>query len=96
MRKGLVYGIAGLLAAGDVVTSLAKSVGQGVQQASEAAVQEARKAVAQPRVEEPQEEEKTPVKNTEKAAKPASATRRKTEPKKTQDKAPAGAGRQSA
>ena len=36
-RKGLVYGMAGVLAAGDVVTSFARSVGQGVHQASEAA-----------------------------------------------------------
>ena len=37
MRKGLVYGMAGMLAAGDVVTSFARSVGHGVQQAGEAA-----------------------------------------------------------
>lgn len=35
MRKGLVYGMAGVLAAGDVVTSFARSIGQGVQQAGE-------------------------------------------------------------
>lgn len=35
MRKGLVYGMAGVLAAGDMVTSFAHSVGQGVQQAGE-------------------------------------------------------------
>ena len=34
MRKGLVYGMAGVLAAGDAVTSFAHSVGQGVRQAS--------------------------------------------------------------
>ncbi|HEX7737494.1 MAG TPA: hypothetical protein VF458_21780 [Ktedonobacteraceae bacterium] len=96
MRKGLVYGIAGVLAAGEVVTSLAKSVGQGVQQASDAAVQEARKTVAQERVEEKREEEKTPVESSEKAVKPAPATRRKTATKTTQAKTPAGAGRQSA
>lgn len=34
MRKGLVYGMAGVLVASDTVTSFAKSVGQGVQHAS--------------------------------------------------------------
>lgn len=33
IRKGAVYGMAGVLAAGDMVTSFARSVGQGVQQA---------------------------------------------------------------
>jgi hypothetical protein len=37
VRKGLVYGTAGVLIAGDAVTSLARNVGQGVQQASSAA-----------------------------------------------------------
>ncbi|GLV60780.1 hypothetical protein KDH_75990 [Dictyobacter sp. S3.2.2.5] len=32
MRKGLVYGIAGVLTAGDVVTSFARSMRQGVEQ----------------------------------------------------------------
>jgi len=36
MRKGLVYGMAGMLAAGDIVTSFTRSVGQGVQQAGQA------------------------------------------------------------
>jgi hypothetical protein len=40
MRKGLVYGMAGVLSIGDVVTAFARSVSQGVQQASEAATQE--------------------------------------------------------
>lgn len=34
IRKGLVYGMAGVLTAGDTLTSFAKSVGQGMQQAS--------------------------------------------------------------
>ncbi|GHO85806.1 hypothetical protein [Dictyobacter formicarum] len=32
MRKGLVYGMAGILTAGDVVTTFARSVRQGVRQ----------------------------------------------------------------
>jgi hypothetical protein len=35
-RKGLVYGMAGILAAGDAVNTFAHSVGQGIQQASHA------------------------------------------------------------
>lgn len=35
MRKGLVYGMAGMLAAGDVLVSFGKSVGQGMQRAGE-------------------------------------------------------------
>lgn len=38
IRKGVVYGMAGVLAAGDMVTSFARSVGQGVQQAGSTAV----------------------------------------------------------
>lgn len=44
VRKGLVYGIAGVLTAGDTVTSFAKSVGQGVQQASEGRERSAQEA----------------------------------------------------
>ncbi len=33
IRQGAVYGMAGLLVAGDTVTSLARSFGQGVRQA---------------------------------------------------------------
>ncbi|MEO7018530.1 MAG: hypothetical protein ABI234_00070 [Ktedonobacteraceae bacterium] len=32
IRKGLVYGMAGILTAGETLTSLAKSVGQGMHQ----------------------------------------------------------------
>ncbi len=34
IRKGLVYGMAGVLTAGDTLATFAKSVGQGMQQAS--------------------------------------------------------------
>ena len=33
MRKGLVYGMAGILTAGDVVTTFARSIRQGAEQA---------------------------------------------------------------
>ncbi len=89
MRKGLVYGMAGILAAGDVVTSFAKSVSQGVQQAGEAAVQEARKTVSQVG-----EGEKEAEANA--AGEPVSAARRKTTTKTESTKATAGAGGRSA
>lgn len=47
MRKGLVYGMAGILAAGDAVTTFARSVGQGVRQAGEAAAHAAQGTVSQ-------------------------------------------------
>ncbi|MGH2478597.1 MAG: hypothetical protein ACRDHW_02935 [Ktedonobacteraceae bacterium] len=34
IRKGLIYGMAGILTAGNTLTGFAKSVGQGMQQAS--------------------------------------------------------------
>lgn len=42
MRKGLVYGMAGILTAGDAITTFARSFGQGIQHASEAAADQAR------------------------------------------------------
>jgi hypothetical protein len=88
MRKGLVYGMAGILAAGDVATSFAKSVGQGVQQAGEVAVQEARKTVGQG-------DEKTEAEASEKAE-TAPASRRKPATKAETTKTTAGAGGRSA
>ncbi|GER91170.1 hypothetical protein KDW_53320 [Dictyobacter vulcani] len=38
MRKGLVYGVAGILTAGNVATAFANSIRQGVKQAEGAAV----------------------------------------------------------
>lgn len=94
MRKGLVYGIAGVLTVGDMVTSLAKSVGQSMQKASSVALQEARNTAAQAQIEEEKPEgEKTPGENTKGAAKPAPATRRKTATKPSRTKTPAGAKR---
>jgi len=39
LRRGAVYGLAGALIAGDAVTSFARSLGQGFQQAAASAVQ---------------------------------------------------------
>ena len=41
MRKGLVYGVAGVLVASDTITSFAKSVGRGMQQVTGQASEEA-------------------------------------------------------
>ena len=37
IRRGLVYGMAGVLIAGDAITSMARSVGQGIQEAGASA-----------------------------------------------------------
>lgn len=68
MRKGLVYGMAGMLAAGDIVASFARSVGQGMQQASQTA-QATQGTEAQANGKESKEAEAT------------TASRRKTAPK---------------
>lgn len=47
IRRGAVYGMAGVLIAGDAVTSMAKSVGQGVQQAGAAAASATQNAANQ-------------------------------------------------
>lgn len=44
MRKGLVYGMAGMLAAGDVLASFGRSVGQGMQRAGEEATSSSEKS----------------------------------------------------
>jgi hypothetical protein len=45
IRRGLVYGIAGVLIAGDAIASVARNVGQGVQQAGAAAVNSAQQTM---------------------------------------------------
>jgi hypothetical protein len=47
LRRGLVYGLAGAMIVGDTVTSFAKSVGEGVQQAGASAAQAAQTTVNQ-------------------------------------------------
>ena len=47
IRKGLVYGMAGILVAGDTVVSLARSVERGIEQAGAAATQAAQDAMQQ-------------------------------------------------
>lgn len=87
MRKGLVYGIAGALAAGDMVTSFARSVGQGVQHAGEATAQAAQDTFEEAR-EMRQEQEET----SETKATPTS--RRKAGTKSESARATANAGGQ--
>jgi hypothetical protein len=47
IRRGLVYGTAGVLIAGDALTSLARNVGQGVQQAGAVATNAAQNVADQ-------------------------------------------------
>lgn len=51
IRRGLVYGMAGVLIAGDAISSFARSVGQGVQEAGASATSSARNAMEQAREE---------------------------------------------
>lgn len=75
IRKGLVYGMAGILVAGDTVASLTKSVGRGIQQAGTAATQAAQDAMQQGQEESRAETEE--VKEDSSSAK-TSTPRRKT------------------
>lgn len=72
IRKGLVYGMAGAIAAGDMVTSFARSIGQGVQQVSGAAAQAVQEAGSQAKEEEkeaePKKEAETPASPRRKGA----------------------------
>lgn len=51
IRRGLVYGMAGVLIAGDAISSFARSVGQGMQEAGASATSSARNAMEQAREE---------------------------------------------
>jgi len=44
-RRGAVYGLAGVLAAGDTIASFSRNVGHGIQEASTAAVEATRRTV---------------------------------------------------
>jgi hypothetical protein len=89
MRKGLVYGMAGVLAAGDAVTSFARGVGQGVRHAGETAGQAS----------EQNGEQAGGMQQETEAGKTAEATpssRRKTTPKAESTRVAEGAGGKSA
>lgn len=51
VRRGLVYGMAGILIAGDAITSFARSVGQGVQEAGASAANAAQNTMNQAKAE---------------------------------------------
>lgn len=51
MRRGLVYGMAGAMIAGDAITSFARSLGQGVQEAGAPAASAAQSAKNQAKAE---------------------------------------------
>lgn len=70
IRKGLVYGMAGALAAGDVFVSFVKSIGQGCQQVSSSPTPGARAVGSQSKeeAEEETEAETTPTARRKSAA----------------------------
>ncbi len=45
IRRGAVYGLAGILVAGDAITSFSRNVKQGIQEASNAAVEATRRTM---------------------------------------------------
>jgi hypothetical protein len=51
IRRGLVYGMAGVLIAGDAIASFARGVGQGVQEAGASAASSAQNSMNQARAE---------------------------------------------
>lgn len=51
IRRGLVYGMAGVLIAGDAISSFARSVGQGVQEAGASAASAAQNTMNQAKAE---------------------------------------------
>lgn len=51
VRRGLVYGMAGVLIAGDAISSFARSVGQGIQETGVSAANSAHSAMDQAREE---------------------------------------------
>ena len=61
IRRGLVYGIAGVLIAGDAIASFARGVGQGVQQAGTSVASTAQNTMNQART--VTNEAKTPAEN---------------------------------
>lgn len=89
MRKGLVYGMAGVLAAGDAVTSFAHSIGQGVQQVSESASRS-------PHETEEQEMEAGKIEEMDKEAATTATPRKKTATKAEAAKEAEKTGGQSA
>lgn len=48
LRRGAVYGIAGVMIAGDAIMSFARGVGNGVQQATTSATNAVQQATAKP------------------------------------------------
>lgn len=79
MRKGLVYGMAGAIAAGDVMTSFARSIGQGAKQVSGAAAQTAQEAGSQAKGEEKGAETEQEAETPSSRKKGASKAERKPE-----------------
>jgi len=62
IRRGLVYGMAGALLAGDAIASFARSVGQGVQEAGASAASAAQQRTTRTTA---TDQTKTPAEDTE-------------------------------
>lgn len=74
MRKGLVYGMAGLLATGDAVTAFTRNIGRGMQQAGVATAHVARENGGQVK----EQSVETRKESSHEATETPTATRRKT------------------
>ena len=67
LRRGAVYGLAGLLTAGDMISSFARGAARGAQQTTSAATARVQEATQQ-RSAEPQGEERRRTRRTREAA----------------------------
>jgi hypothetical protein len=66
IRRGLVYGMAGVLIAGDAITSFARGVSQGIQEAGASAASAAQNTMNQAKAETTQAATGTQRKTTQK------------------------------
>lgn len=83
IRRGLVYGMAGALIAGDAITSFARNVGQGIQEAGASAASTAQNTMSQARVETTEVKTGAQKKTTQRTA--TDQTKRPTEDTGGQD-----------
>ena len=74
VRRGLVYGTAGVLIAGDALTSLARNLGQGVQQAGAGAASTAQNIADQAKTTATSATEKAPGNTAQKKSTQKTAT----------------------
>ena len=68
LRRGAVYGLAGLLTAGEMITSFARGAARGAQQTTASATARVQEATQQPPAEAPGEERRRTRRTRETAA----------------------------